>query len=338
MMPITYIGTIKEAKNVRDRCGVFDISHMSRIIIEGNDSEKYLNKLIAKDITHTVENRMFGPTAFLNSSGGFIDDIMLYKLSEEKYMIVGNAVNRFKDINWLKSHIKNEDVKIIDSTENLAMLAIQGPETFNIIEKYCEIDLNSLKMLEYRKYVKIFNIEVFLISRSGWTGEKGIEIICSKEKVVKLWRKILNIGIKPAGLACRDILRIEMGFCLYGNDIDEKTTPLEARYWVFDLEKENYIGREKLLEQYINGVEKVRIGIRMKKRTPIPRPNSTIIVDGKVIGRITSGTFSPTLARNIGIGYVDSRHSIIGLPIQVNIRGKMFGGKIVEFPFITPRW
>ena len=338
IMPINYIGALREARNVRENCGVFDISHMSRIVVEGKDATKFLNKLVAKNVIYAVENRMFGPTALLNYNGGFIDDIMLYKFSEERYMIVGNAINRFKDMDWLKNHIDEEVVNIYDYTEKLGMLAIQGPRTFELIGKHCGIDLDSLKILEYRRNVEIFGINVFLVSRSGWTGEKGVEIICNNDKIIDLWRKIIALGIKPAGLACRDVLRIEMGFCLYGNDIDEKTTPLEARYWVFDLYKEEYIGREKIWSQYINGIDRIRIGVRMKKKTPIPRHGSKIMVDGKIVGEITSGTHSPTLNRNIGIGYIDTRHAINGLPIQVDIRGRKFDGKIVEPLFITPRW
>ncbi len=328
---------IEEHLSVRQSVGIFDISHMCRIIVEGSDSQKLIDYLVARDVIAPSPGTMIGPTAFLNEKAGFKDDVMVYKLSENRWLIVGNAVNREKDFMWVRewsSKIAPSTI-VRDATEELAMIAIQGPKSPEIMEIIGLGDALDLKPLNFRTSLKFGGKEVFLVSRSGWTGEDGFEIIARPSVVAEIFKKAIENGARPCGLIARDTLRIEMGFVLYGNDIDEETTPLEARYWVYTLDKDKYIGKEALLSKLEKGVEKIRVGIRMKKGIRIiPRSGCEIRVLNKCIGKVTSGTYSPYLNRSIAMGYVDSGHALIGLEVKVVVRGKEYVGKIVDFPFV----
>ncbi|HDI74588.1 MAG: glycine cleavage system aminomethyltransferase GcvT [Thermoprotei archaeon] len=333
-MPIVYESTIKEHLSVRKSAGIFDVSHMARILVKGADSAKLLQKLIAKNIEKAKEGRMLGPTAFLNEQGGFIDDIMVYKLSEKEYLIVGNAVNREKDFSWIKRFTEGLEVKVADITFDIAMIALQGPDSSKIMKKLSTSDIMDLDFLHFKKEIEVAGVKSFLVSRSGWTGEDGYEIMIPSDSASKIWSALIKAGATPCGLAARDSLRIEMGYCLYGEDIDENTTPLEARYWVFTFNKPPYIGYDALLKKYEEGVDRIRLGIKLKERV-VPRRGCKIYMGEKCIGEITSGTYSPVLNCGIGIAYIDSRHALVGAPVVVDIRGKKRKAKIVDFPFIT---
>ena len=333
-MPIVYESTIKEHLSVRKSAGVFDVSHMARILVKGPDSANLLQKLVAKNIEKAKEGRMLGPTAFLNEKGGFIDDIMVYKLSEKEFLIVGNAVNREKDVNWIKRFVEGLEVEIVDLTFEIAMIALQGPDSSKIMKKLSSSNIEDLDFLHFKKDAEVAGVKSFLVSRSGWTGEDGYEIMVPSNYASKVWSALIEAGATPCGLAARDSLRIEMGYCLYGEDIDENITPLEARYWVFTFNKPPYIGYKALLKKYEEGVDKIRVGIKLKERT-VPRRGHKVYMGETCVGEITSGTFSPILNCGIGIAYIDSKHALIGAPVVVDIRGKKRKAKIVDFPFIT---
>lgn len=322
-MPMKYTSYQDEHMAVRTSCAFFDLSHMGRLRIKGKKDE--LDKLVAKDINKEKEGKMIGPTAFLNDRGGFEDDVMVYKVKEDEFLVVTNAINREKIISWIK---KNSSLDVQDLTFDLAMIAIQGRNVWNFIEKV------DLQPLEFRLNTKFMGEDVFLLSRSGWTGEDGVEVWGSPETLSRLITKLVNLGVKPAGLITRDSLRQEMGFVLYGEDIDSTTTPIEARYWVFSLEKE-FIGRDKILEQLKNGVDKIRIGFKGKKNERIlPRKGNPFKVLGTQVGYVTSSTYSPYLNRVIGMGYIKSSHLYLGFNLNIDVRGKLIDVKISDFPLI----
>ncbi len=332
----------KEHLEVRRNVAVFDISHMGRIQVAGDHSYELLDRLIPKDLSKYNKNTMIGPTAFLNDNAGFKDDVMIYKLDDDNYLIVCNAINRVKILNWLKYNAEKMDLKqvdITDQTESYAMLAIQGPNSNIVIDEILKIkDVSSLKPLEFIDNYHSEYGQIYIISRSGWTGEDGFEIIGEPSILAKIMTKLASKKIQMAGLIARDSLRLEMGYVLYGNDIDETTNPFEARYWVFTYGKKDCVGCDRLHEIAEHGVDRVRYMIRLKKGVKtIPRKDSKIYVPDtdKVIGRVTSGTYSPFLERSIGMVYIDSNHSLIGAEIDVEIRGKRYKGKLLDFPLIN---
>lgn len=335
-----YGNALEEHIAVRNSVGVFDITHMGRIAIKGPDAYDLLNYLVPKDISKSQEGRMIGPTAFLNEKAGFKDDVMLYNMGNDNWMLVCNAINIEKIYSWLKQWTQkiSARVTIENLTETYAMLAIQGPKSADLISTLGFENALDLKHLQFITDLEYKGGKVFLISRSGWTGEDGFEIIAKPNVAECILKEAIKKGARPCGLIARDSLRLEMGFVLYDNDIDENTTPLEARYWVFTPSKTGYVGYEALAKQLEEGVKRVKIGIRMKKGIRvIPRRGYEIVVGNKTVGKVTSGTFSPILRRSIAMGYVNSTHALMGLEVKVIIRGKKYPGKLVDFPFIKKR-
>jgi len=340
-MPLWYRGVISEHLAVRNSVGIFDISHMGRIIIEGADSERFLNYVITNDVSKLSPNNA-QYSVMCNENGGIIDDFVLYRLEKEKFMFVSNATNREKDYNWLMKNAKGFNVKIEEISDNVTMLAVQGPNAEKALQKISTEDLSKIERFKCA-HIRLANIEVFL-SRTGYTGEDGFEIfvwnasLTQPENALKLWGSILEagkpFGIEPCGLGTRDTLRLEAGMCLYGNDIDENSTPLEAALgFVVKLQKDNFIGKETLLKQKNEGIKRKRVGIQMIDRG-IPRPNFEIYSnEEEKIGYITSGTFSPLLKYGIGMGYIQISHVQEGNIVKVKIRSRTADGKIVSFPF-----
>ena len=213
------------------------------------------------------------------------------------------------------------------------MLAIQGPKSIEVIESLNLKDALDLKPLTFIENVKLNDLNLLLVSRSGWTGEDGFELWVESSKVEEVWAKLLATGCKPAGLAVRDTLRMEMGYVLYGEDIDEEVTPIEARYWVFSYDKRGYIGYEALVKKMEEGVNRVRVGFKMKKRI-VPRHGCKIYIGEKMVGHVTSGMYSPMLKVGIAQGYMNVNHAIFGMKVDVEVRGKRYRATIVDFPFI----
>jgi len=343
-MPLWYKGIISEHLAVRNRVGIFDISHMGRVIIAGGDSERFLNYVITNDVSVLSPNGA-QYSVMCNENGGIIDDFVIYRLKKEKFMMVSNATNREKDYNWLVRSARGFDVKIEEISDHVAMFAVQGPNSEKTLQKISTEDLSKIGRFKCG-YAHLANVEAFL-SRTGYTGEDGFEVfiwnasLTNPGNAIKLWGAILEagkpFGIEPCGLGARDTLRLEAGMCLYGNDIDEKTTPLEAALsFVVKLQKNNFIGKEVLVKQKNEGIKRKRIGIQMIEQG-IPRPRFEICTDkGEKIGQLTSGTFSPLLNYGIGIGYVQTPYALEGNIVNVRVRHKMAKAKIVSFPFYDP--
>jgi aminomethyltransferase len=340
-MPLLYKGIISEHLTVRNSVGVFDISHMGRVIISGADSETFLNYVITNDVSKLLPNSA-QYSVMCNENGGIIDDFVIYRLEKEKFMMVSNATNREKDYNWLIKHAKGFNVKIEEVSDDVAMLAVQGPNAEKTLQKISTEDLSKIERFKCG-HSRLANVEVFL-SRTGYTGEDGFEVfiwnasLAKPDNAVKLWNAVLEagktFGIEPCGLGARDTLRLEAGMCLYGNDIDENTTPLEATLgFVVKLQKDSFVGKEALQKQKNEGIKRKRVGIRMTDQG-IPRPSFEIYGnEGEKIGHITSGTFSPLLKYGIGMGYIQISQAQEGNIVNVKIRDKMARGKVAPFPF-----
>jgi len=340
-MPLWYKGIILEHLVVRNSVGIFDISHMGRVIILGVDSERFLNYVITNDVSRLSPNGA-QYSVMCNDNGGIIDDFVIYRLEKEKFMMVSNATNREKDYDWLVKNCEGFDAKIEDVSDSVAMFAVQGPNAEKTLQQISTADLSKIGRFKCG-HSCLADVEVF-ISRTGYTGEDGFEVfiwnasLTKPDNAVKLWSAILEagkvFGIEPCGLGARDTLRLEAGMCLYGNDMDENTTPLEARLgFVVKIQKDNFMGKEVLLKQKNEGIKRKRVGIQMIAQG-IPRPNFEIYnSEGEKIGHITSGTFSPLLKCGIGMAYVLISQAQEGNIVNVKMRNKLAKGKIVSFPF-----
>ena len=343
-MPLWYKGIIPEHLAVRNSVGIFDITHMGRAIITGPEAEKFLNYVSTNDVSKLTPLSAQYST-LCNEKGGIKDDFVVSRLEKDKFLMVYNASNRAKDYEWLTLHAKKFDVKVEDVSDNIAMFAVQGPKAEETLQKISTEDLSQIGRFKCG-WTKLADIQVFL-SRTGYTGEDGFEIfvwnspISNPEKAVKVWNSILEagreFGIQPCGLGARDTLRLEAGMCLYGNDINEDTTPLEARIsFVVKFDKDEFIGKEALLKQKEEGLKRRRIGIKMLERG-IPRRGYGIYKNGEKIGEITSGTFSPFLENGIGMGYVKIEYDNEGEKVTVDIRGKQLKAEIIKLPFYQRR-
>ena len=328
-MPINYpLGIQKEYDFVRNSVGMFDVSHMGQIKIFGKESKN----LIEKITVNNVDNLQDGDaqySAICNISGGIIDDIILYKLKRDEFLLVVNGANREKVYNWIVKN-NNYDCSLFDQTLNHSLIAIQGPDSRNKLEQILKEKI-SLKFYTH-KYCEINSVE-FLLSRTGYTGELGFELLGDINIINKIWDEFIDSGVHPCGLAVRDVLRMEMKYCLYGNDINEDLNPIEAGLsWIVNNNK-NFIGKESIELVKKNGPEKKLRCIKMIDRC-IPRTGYDIMSNELVVGKVTSGTFSNSLKAGIALAYISSNVNISDT-IYLEIRGKKYRGQIVSPPFIT---
>ena len=339
-MPLWYKGVVPEHMAVRNTVGIFDITHMGRALITGPEAEAFLNYVTTNDVS-SLSPLSAHYSTMCNEKGGIKDDFVLSRLEPEKFLIVYNATNRKKDFEWLVKQSRGYDAEVVDVSDNVAMFAVQGPKAEQTLQKVSSEDLSEIRRFKCG-WTQIAGLKCF-ISRTGYTGEDGFELfmwntpLSNPESAVKVWNAILEAdkedGIEPCGLGARDTLRLEAGMCLYGNDIDENISPLEARLsFVVKFEKGNFIGRDALLRQKEEGVRRRRVGIRMLKRG-IPRPDYEVWIDDEKIGRVTSGTFSPLLKCGIAMAYVSTEYAKTGEMVAVKIRDKLVDGEIVRFPF-----
>ena len=338
-MPIWYNGIISEHLAVRNSVGIFDVTHMGRVLVSGKDSERFLNYVITNDVS-TLQPLSAQYSVMCNENGGIIDDFVLSKLEENRFLMVYNSANRTKNFSWLTKHAARFQVEIEDVSENMAMFAVQGPKAEQTLNEVSSRDLTEIKRFKCG-WTEIAERDVFL-TRTGYTGEDGFEVfvpnttVSKPESAVKVWNTILGAGekfdIEPCGLGARDTLRLEAGMCLFGNDIDEKTTPLEARIsFVVKLHKADFLGREALVKQKAEGVKRKRVGLKMLE-PGIPRAGSEVLLGGRRIGNVTSGTFSPLLKIGVAMAYVKPDHAKSEETVDVKIRNKSAKAKIVRFP------
>jgi aminomethyltransferase len=343
-LSVWFEGIIPECHCVRNNCGIFDVSHMGRVLAEGKGAESFLNQLTTNDVSKLAVGR--GQYSLLcNPKGGIMDDLTIFRIGSIRYLVVYNAGNRDKNWNWLLKNRPRNDLSLSDVSDNVAMFAVQGPRADTVLW-----NVSGVKLEEVEKYgtreVKVAGIPC-LLTRSGYTGEDGFEIyvwntsVKEPSNAVQIWEKVLSggreLGICPVGLGARDVLRLEAGMCLYGNDIDENTSPVEAKLnWVVRLEKPDFVGKNEIIDLKEKGPSRVRVGFRMKEKG-IPRQSQDIFVDAEAVGNVSSGTFSPTLSVGIGMGYVPPSMAAVGETFSVGIRDRRVRAEIVKLPFYQRR-
>ena len=335
-MPVQYTSIIEEHKTVREAVGVFDVSHMGEVFIRGKEATAFLNSVVPQKI----DNLQYEKAVYCQltrNNGGLVDDLIIYKIGIEHYLIICNASRVDEDINWLVNHSRGYDVKIDNQSHNYSLLAVQGPKAIDLMRK---MGYNIENQKSFTIKPAIIEGLKLLVSRTGYTGEDGFELLVENKNSEFLWDKILEkgeeFGIKPIGLGARDTLRLEAGLHLYGNDLDENTTPIEAGLsWSVPKDKDSdYIGKDVIMNQINNGVSRKLIGLEMTDRN-IPRHGYEIYFNEEKVGVVTSGGVAPTAGKNIAMGYVKNLPEIcIGSTVQVMIREKLHDAKVVKRPFI----
>lgn len=335
-MPVQFSGLKQEHEAVRTAVGMFDISHMGKFVLKGKELLKSLQSLVPSDLER-LQPGQAQYSVLLNPQAGIIDDIIFYyqgedETSEQHGILIVNAATTVKDKTWLLQHLNSTAVQLEDLSQNKVLIAIQGPQALASLQPFVKEDLSSLKAFGHLEATVLS--EPAFIARTGYTGEDGFEVMVDPAVGQKLWRSLREAGVTPCGLGARDTLRLEAAMCLYGQDIDDKTTPLEAGLgWLVHLDsKGDFIGRSVLEKQKASGVERRLVGLQMEGRH-IARHGYPVVGGGKVIGEVTSGTLSPTLGVAIALAYVPAALSKVGQSLEVEIRGKTYPATVVKKPF-----
>ena len=343
-LPVWFEGIIPECKAVRTHAGLFDVSHMGRIMVEGKNAEAFLNRLVTNDVS-TLSIGQGHYSLFCNPSAGIIDDLTIFRTGQTKYLVVYNAANREKNWAWLEKH-RGPEVELRDVSDQSAMFAVQGPKAAQLLRSISGARLEEIDRYS-GKDVKVGDLSC-LVTRSGYTGEDGFEIYVwnttsqNPEPALKVWDRLLSAGkhdgLKPSGLGARDVLRLEAGMCLYGNDIDEKTSPVQARLnFAVRLDKKNdFVGRGPIQREKESGPARVRAGFKITGKG-IPRQGQEIVLEDQSVGKVSSGTFSPTLGISIGMGYVPPNISKAGTVFEIKIRERNVSAEVVKLPFYQRR-
>ena len=333
-MPVSYQGINLEHQTVREKVGVFDVSHMGEFFITGPNALSLIQRVCSNDASK-LEDGEAQYSCFPNQDGGVVDDLIVYRIAAEKWLLVVNASNIDKDWAWINAH-NTMEASLENSSDHYSLLAIQGPKAIQAMQSLTQENLSAIKFYTF-KINTFAGVENVIISATGYTGSGGFEIYCKNTQVAKIWTKVLeagaNWGIQPIGLAARDTLRLEMGYCLYGNDIDDTTSPLEAGLgWITKFNKD-FINSESLKKQKEIGVSKTLVGFELSQRG-IPRQGYAIVdAQGNSIGRVTSGTMSPSMGKGIGLGYVPMALKEVGSQIHIQIRNKIVPAMVVKLPF-----
>jgi aminomethyltransferase len=333
-MPVSYTGLNDEHLTVRNSVGVFDVSHMGEFILKGENALDLIQRVTSNDASVLTDGKV-QYSCLPNDKGGIVDDLLVYRIDAKSYMLVVNASNIEKDWDWI-SKFNNKGVEMHNISEKTSLLAVQGPKALATLQKLTDINLSDMPYYTFKKG-KFNGIDNILISNTGYTGAGGFEVYFENQYAEKIWDAIFDagkeFGIKPIGLGARDTLRLEMGFCLYGNDIDDTLSPIEAGLgWITKFTKD-FTNSKSLLEQKEKGVSKKLVGFEMIDRG-IPRHDYEITdVSGKTIGKVTSGTQSPSLQKGIGMGYVPTALSKADTEIFIKIRDKILKAKVVKIPF-----
>jgi aminomethyltransferase len=334
-MPVQYSGVIEEHLVVRNGVGVFDVTHMGEFLVRGRDELAFLQKVTINDVARLQQGKV-QYSAMCYTDGGIIDDLLIYRL-ENQYMLVVNAANLQKDFDWLQSQ-QFGDVEIEDVSDTTTLLAVQGPKSLATLQKLTKEDISKV---DYYSFIRTTLAGVsMIISRTGYTGELGFELYFNAdiEHAKEVWSAIFDagkeFGIAPIGLGARDTLRLEMGFHLYGNDIDKTTHPLEAGLeWITKLTKSDFNGKGAILKAEQDGLKRKFVGFTLSDRA-IARHGYEILYNGNVVGQVTSGTFSPSLQKGIGMGYVSAELANAGTIVSIMIRGREVPATIVALPFL----
>ena len=339
-MPVQYTSIIEEHKAVRTAAGIFDVSHMGEVFVRGPHAFDFVQHLVTNDAAKLYDGKAMY-TVMCREDGGIVDDLLVYRLGAEEYLLVINAANIDKDFAWMQAH-NPMGAELENASEAVALLAVQGPKSIEIVQRLTDAPLGDLKYYHFTEITggDFFGCERALLSRTGYTGELGLELYVDPGRAAAVWDAVLEAGaddgLRPAGLGARDTLRLEAGYALYGNDITDETNPLEAGLgWVVKLDQGAFVGREALQAVKARGPERRLVGFVMEARS-LPRPGYPILDgDGEAIGTVTSGTLSPMLEQGIGMGYVPNQEAFTtpGAALAVGVRGRPQPARVQKPPF-----
>lgn len=336
-MPISYAGIVEEHNAVRQACGVFDVSHMGEVLIVGPEAQKFVNYIFTNDVASLADGAiLYG--MMLNEHGGVVDDLLVYRRKEQEYFLVINAANIDKDVAWIRKQAANFQVNVEHLSDQYGELAIQGPKAAEVVRDVLVITTDDIPFYTFK------DIEIdgkpAIISRTGYTGEDGFEVYSPQEVTVRIWDKLMASGkAEPCGLGCRDTLRFEAGLPLYGDELTDDITPVEAALSMFvKLDKPEFIGRERVADQKANGIKQKVVGLEIQGNA-IPRHGYEVLnANDEVIGAITTGYHSITLDKNIAMALIDSRYSKLGTELKVKVRRRTFPAVVVKKRFYTPNY
>ncbi len=325
-MPIQYSSIIEEHQAVRQHCGVFDVSHMGEVLVEGADAERFVNHIFTNDVRGIEAGKvLYGMMCY--PDGGTVDDLLVYKFADEGFWLVINAANIEKDVAWIRKNAEGFDVRITDESDYTAQIAVQGPESERIMEEVLGIPCSELVFYTFKR------LDDLVVSRTGYTGEDGFEIYGETPFITHLWDLLMEAGVQPCGLGCRDTLRFEVGLPLYGDELSEQISPVMSGLSMFcKLDKTEFIGKEALLKQKTEGTERRIIGIELEDRA-IPRHGYPVLAEGKEIGEVTTGYHSISADKSVCMALIDSAYAKIGTSVEIQIRKKTFPGVVVKKRF-----
>lgn len=331
IMPIEYTSIVDEHQAVRHHCGIFDVSHMGEVLVSGEEAEKYVNHIFTNDVTGAPDGKIFYGM-MLYPNGGTVDDLLVYKKNINEFFLVINAANIDKDYDWMQQHVAGFNIKLKNQSEEYGEVAVQGPEAETLIEKLMGLKIADLEFYTFKETE--YQGEKVLVSRTGYTGEDGFELYGSHEFVNKAWDVLVGSGeVTPCGLGCRDTLRFEVALPLYGHELSADITPIEAGLGMFvKTEKPEFIGRDMILRQKMEGISKKVVGIELTDRA-IPRNGYEVEADGAVIGTVTTGYHTISNDRSVCMALIDSKYAKLGTPVQIRIRKKLFDGTVVKKRF-----
>lgn len=332
-MPIEYTSLFDEHNYVREDVGIFDVSHMGEFRVQGKDAQKFVNYILSNDVSQIKDGQILY-TFFLNEKGGVVDDLLVYKVSEANYYLVVNAANIEKDWKWITSHSDNYNVQLINESDITAEVALQGPKAESLLQEFVNIDLKKLTFFTFSDECELSGIPV-LISRTGYTGEDGFEIYSKNEDIIKIWEILLKAGAKPCALGARDTLRFEAALPLYGHELSDEISPLEAGFGFFvKLQKESdFIGKAALVEQKQEGLKRKIVGLQMMDRG-IAREGTKVFSGEKEVGWVTTGYKSPTIGLSISNALLEIQYTEMGTELEVDIRGRRKKVKVISKQFL----
>ena len=332
-LPVQYSGIMAEHKQVRSSVGLFDVSHMGEVFLRGAGALSAIRHLVTNAIDMPSGHAQY--TAMCNPNGGIVDDLIVYRLADDEILVCVNAANRAKDFEWIRDNNPDSSVSVVDESDDWAQIAVQGRHAESVLNRISSVDLATVRSFGVVRG-SIAGLSGCIIARTGYTGEDGFEVFLPADGAADVWPAVLQAGapynIMPIGLGARDTLRLEAKLMLYGNDINDDTSPLEAGLgWITKLDKTDFIGKAALVRQKSEGLRRRLVCMVVEKR--IARPHCPIVVDGEVVGEVTSGTKSPTLETNIALGYVPRRFARPGSRVQIDIRGRLADAEVVKSPF-----
>ena len=335
-MPIEYKGIVEEHNAVREGVGVFDVSHMGEVLVEGTDAQRFVNHIFTNDVTKIADGDiLYGMMLYPN--GGVVDDLLVYRRAENEYFLVINAGNIAKDLAWIQDAAKGYDVQINDLSDYYGELAVQGPAAEKTLSEVLGIDASDLTFYTFKDIEK--DDEKMIVSRTGYTGEDGFEVYASHEATRRFWQKLMDAGVQPCGLGCRDTLRFEAGLPLYGDELTAEITPVEAGLSMFcKLDKDEFIGKDVVARQKAEGVGRKSVGLEIEGPAIARHGYDVLDEDGNVIGSVTTGYRSITLNRNLAMALVSIGNAKLGTAVSVRVRRKTFPATVVKKRFYTPNY